>query len=344
MTLLEIAAKLNVSPSTVSRALNPQMAGLISEPVRRKIQAYAAKTGYVPNKTAQELVRGRSQTIGVILSTSFNSLFFSDHLAKVQAGIHAVMETGTPYACKWVVLPRGKSLSEADQHVLSSGIDGLLISTICDFTAYKLQDLAYALEKRWKHPIVALNLTSNSSSGINTVSFSNRDAAYKAVRHLIQRGHENIGLIYADNGSADARERVAGYKKALSDHHVHVNSAWVERGDFSPQSGYQAAIELFNRKNAGKISALFCINDEMAIGAIRALKALRKRCPQDVAVMGFDGLTAGEYVDPRLSTIAQPSFEIARAGTQLVLDLIDGKETGPTHRTLPAELMIRDSA
>ncbi len=343
MRLQDIAKKLKVSSSTVSRALNPATEHLISLPIRQKIQRFAAQAGFVPNRTARELVTGRAHAIGVILSTSFHSLFFADNLAKVLSGVYAALEESAAYGCKLVVLPRGKPFAEADQHVLRTGIDGLLISSQCDFSAKDLHGLASQLQERWKRPVVALNLEPQAGSRVSIVSFDNRTAAYQAVAWLAQKGHRNIGLISADNGSADVYERLKGCAQAFKDHRLPWPPAWRSEGDFSPAGGYQAALPLFQGRGP-KPTALFCINDEMAIGAIRAVKALGLRCPQEVAVIGFDGLDAGEFLDPRLSTMRQPAEELARAGTKLLIDLIEGRQTAPVTLTLKAELVVRDSA
>jgi LacI family transcriptional regulator len=343
MTIFDIADKLKVSPSTVSRALNPATAHLISEPVREKIQGYAQRSGFVPNRTAQELVRGRSHTIGVVASTAFNSMFFSDQLTKVLGGLYSVLEADLRYSCKLLMLPRGMKLSESDNHVLRTGVDGLLISTICDYTSDALFDLAERLQERTKRPVVALNLPPRRGSHLSVVSFSNREAAYLAVTDLIRKGHERIAIVFADNGSADVKERLEGYKRALADHKIPYRKQWAVQGDFTAKSGYESSLPLL-RQERGRPTAVFCVTDEMAIGVLRTLKALRLLCPKDVAVMGFDGLEAGELTEPRLSSVRQPFFEIAQAGTQLLLDLIEGKKKSPVSLSIAAPLIIRDSA
>ena len=139
-------------------------------------------------------------------------------------------------------------------------------------------------------------------------------------------------------------ERVAAFKTALADHHLPYDAEFAAEGAYLTESGYDAAIQLFKRPKAKQLTAVFCTNDEMAFGALRALRVLRKRCPQDVAVMGFDGLTAGDQVDPPLSTVEQPFQEIAKIGTKLLFDLIEGKQKKPVQLTVPAQLLIRDSA
>jgi DNA-binding LacI/PurR family transcriptional regulator len=334
---------MKVSHTTVSRALNPAKAHLISEPIRKKIQAYASRVRYVPNRTAQELVRGRSHTIGIILSTVFSSVFFSDYIAKVLSGIYAVLQENNEFGCKLIVLPRGSPLAESDTHILRTGIDGLLISSIGDFAAVEFERLARQLATRWNRPVVGLNMDCRPRRGLSVVSFSNREASREAVTHLIRKGHQRIALIWAENGSTDVRERIAGYREVLQEHRLVVEPELMVKGDFLTESGYRATLILM-KADGPRPTAIFCINDEMAIGAMRALKALRLRCPEDIAVMGFDGLEIGKLLDPRLTTVRQPVKEIAQAGTKLLIDWLEGRQKGSVAIKIPAELVIRDSA
>jgi len=344
MTISDLSKRLHVSTATVSRALNPRTANLVAEPLRRRIQALAEKEQFTPNETARHLVQGRTYTMGVVLYSAFGSIFFSDYLSKIQWGITAALDRNPGYGCKIIILPRGKDFSEIHSSIIGSGVDGLLISTISDFALKRFQDSTRSLENRWDRPIVALNIGELPDSRVSTVSFSNREAAGEAVRHLLQAGHEKIGLIYTQDGSPDVEERTAAYRSALSDHHRSYDPALTSQGAFTPESGYQAVLDLFKRPESAGITALFCTNDEMALGALKALRILKKRCPQDVAVMGFDGLAVGEEMFPRLSTIDQPFFEIAKQGMALLVDLIEGHRKSPVHLKVPSRLVIRDSA
>jgi LacI family transcriptional regulator len=345
MRIQDLSKKLGVSTATISRALNAATEHLVTEPLRSRIKDYARARHFTPNQVARTLAHGRSNTIGVILYAASGSLFFSDYMAKIQWGITAAMDEHPGYSCKIVLLPRGKLMSDRDHHMLSSGVDGLLISTLWDFNLQTTQEPVYAVESRSNLPIVALNIGGPlKKSQISTVSFSNYQAAYLAVKHLIRRGHQNIGLIHTDDGAPDVAERVAAFKAALADHHLPFDPASAAEGAYLTESGYDAAIQLFKRPKADQITAVFCTNDEMAFGALRALRVLRKRCPQDVAIMGFDGLTAGDQVDPPLSTVEQPFLEIAKTGTKLLFDLIEGKQKKPIQQVVPTQLLIRDSA
>jgi len=343
MTIKDLSKKLHVSTATISRALNPATAQLVNPALRHRIATYAEKHRFVPNQAARNLVMGRSHTLGIILYSAFGSLFFSDYLSKIQWGISEALNEHHGYGSRIAILPRGKSLRDMDQEAIGNGVDGLLISTICDFTLERLQEVAYSMERRWNKPIVALNIGTLKNSQINTVSFSNRDAMYQGVLRLIQKGHEHIGLIHTDDGSTDVADRLEGFNAALADHRLSFHAGFASVGNFTPASGYQATIELFKRPKSQILTALVCTNDEMAFGAIQALKGLHKKVPQEIAVMGFDGLAMGEHLSPRLSTVAQPFFEMAKEGTHLLLNLIEGRVKGPVHLTIPSQLVPRDS-
>jgi len=342
MTITEIAKALKISHSTVSRALNPARHHLISKDVRQRIEHYARKTRYVPNHTAQELVRGRSHSIGVILSTVFSSVFFSDYLAKILSGVHAVLQSDARYSCKLIVLPRDNDLQSADVQILRTGIDGLLISSIGDFAHAAFARLARQLASRWNRPLVVLGMENRASRGLSTVSFDNQEASRQAVRYLAQKGHKRIALVWADNGSPDILQRITGYEKALHELGLPHDETIRARGNLLTGGGFEAAKALL--KNArSRPTALFCVNDEMAIGAIQAVQASNLRCPEDVAVMGFDGLEMGRLLVPSLSTIRQPVQEMAEEATRHLIQLIEEKEKTKEIR-LAAELITRQSA
>jgi DNA-binding LacI/PurR family transcriptional regulator len=342
MTITEIAKALRISHSTVSRALNPEKSHLISEPVRLRIERYASKSRYVPNRPAQELVRGRSHTIGVILSTVFTSVFFSDYLAKVLSGIYAVIQQEGKYGCKLIVLPRETDLQSSDLHILRTGIDGLLVSSIGDFAQPAFARLSHQLASRGDRPVVVLGIEQRRSRGLGTVSFDNQEAARQGVRYLVQKGHKRIGLIWADNGSPDLVQRVEGYRKALGECGLPASEELIARGNLLSEGGFEAA-RLLLKPGKSRPTALFCINDEMAIGAIQAIQAAGLRCPEDLAVMGFDGLELGKLLAPSLTTLRQPVREMAEEATRHLIDLIEGKQKAKEIR-LAAELISRHSA
>lgn len=342
MTILDIAKRLKLSHTTVSRALNPEKQHLISEATRKKVADLAKQMNFVPNRAARDLVTGKTHAIGVLLPTMFNSLFFNEQLARTLNGVYHVLGTeNNRYNCKLIILPTEGSLMGLDQRALSAGVDGLLISAQYDHFSNKAPYLPKGLLSQWKKPVVFINLVMKKVEGLSFVSFSNFEAARSAVTYLIKNGHRQIAIIQGRDALEDSRERFEGYLQALKDHRIPYRPAMSAHGIYTRDSGYQALIGLFG--SGQKPTAVFCTNDEMAMGAIEALKSLRIRCPQDVAVMGFDGLETGNYVDPRLTTVRQPSREIAETGTRLLIDLIEGKKKGPLRIEVPSEIVVRNS-
>ncbi len=343
MRLVDLAKQLKISHTTVSRALNPEKQHLISAEVRKKILDLAEKNGYRPNRAARALVTGRTHTLGLILPTLLNSMFFNEQMSKLVSGVTSVLKNNNKYNCKIIVLPHDLPSWELDRESLTDDIEGLLISTQCNHFTDNAHYIPPKLSHFWNKPVVLLNLEINRGKNISFVTFSNFDAAKKAVTHLIKRKHREIALIYGEKKFEDSKGRYEGYLHALKEHHIQPKGHLIKQGNYSEESGYAATIQLFNQKQP-KPTAIFCTNDEMAIGAMRALDNLRIRCPNEVAVMGFDGLALGHFVRPRLSTVTQPLTEIAQEGTQLLIDLIEKKVRGPVAKMVNSELIIRDSA
>lgn len=342
MTLVDIAKKLKLSHATVSRALNPEKQHLISARTRERVQTYANKMNFVPNRAARDLVTGRTRSIGVLLPTMFNSLFFNEQLAKTLAGIYHVLEQNTKYTCKLMILPHESTWDTLDQQALATGIDGLLISAQYDHFSKEAPYVPKGLLINWKKPVVFINLILKQVKNLNVVYFDNKEAARRGVTFLIQKGHRDIGLIYFEDNLEDSKDRKQGYMEALRMHRLPIRPQHMVIGRYTRDSGYQAALMILNQKGP-KPTAIFCTNDEMAMGAIEAIKSLRLKCPHDIAVLGFDGLETGNYFDPRLTTVRQPSREIAEAGTRLLLDLVEERVKGPIAQVIPTDVLVRNS-
>lgn len=363
MQIRDIAKSLKVSIATVSRALNSATESLVNPKTRKKIQGYAEKVRFVPSRTARGLSTGKSNTVGVILPTTFDSLFFNDHFTKVLAGLNKVLEAEHRFNCKLIVIPKGQSLERLEHLVFDSGVDGLLFSTSCDHALYSSHYFPKNLLAKWKRPVVVLGMKIKSSY-LSCLYSSNYEAAKSAVTYLVKKGHKRIGIITIDPPVPDSEERYRGYISALEAHNLPrdknlvMKGKFIERGESHAklthphslglnldaiESGYESALKFFQPKGA-RPTAIFCANDEMALGALKALRSLGIRCPSDVAVMGFDGIEFGEFVEPRLTTVSQPTKEMAESGTRLLLDLIEGKVKGQVSKFVPMELLVRESA
>src|SRR5581483_11263691 len=337
--LTDIARKLKVSHTTVSRALNPKKQHMISAEMREKIFRMVQELQY----SRRRPVAMAKRSIGVLLPTMINSIFFNEQMAKLLTGIFDVLRIHREYMCKLLVLSRENGLSDLTRADLTDDMEGLLISSHTDHSVSGVHYYPIKLLQLWDRPVVALNLEIGRSKNINVVAFSNFDAARKAVTHLIRMKRRRIAMIYADLTHEDSKDRYDGYTHTLKAHYIRVDKSLIKKGDYSHQSGYAATRELCADQSAMP-NGIFCTNDEMAIGAIRALRSLRIRRPEDVDVIGFYGLSLGEVVQPRLSTVTQPLEEIAKEGTKMLINLIEGKIKKTQTKLVPSQLIIRESA
>lgn len=343
MNIIDIAKRFKVAPSTVSRALNPATENLISEKVRNRIKSFAQKVNYVPNRSARELVTGRTKTIGILHVTSFEALFFADHSHKFLEGLYREMEEHLDYTCKIVMHAKGGVLSDADRRILSSQVDGLLILSQVDHLAEEIRVLINQQLANWKHPIVALNLEPHKPVKANLVYFSNYETAKMAVTHLVKTNHKRIALVYGNNEFPGMKDRFDAYRDVLRDHKLPIEAALMKQGHYHADGAYDATLQLLKKKSE-RPSAIFCTTDQMAAGCLKALKVARVRCPADVAVIGIDGLAMGAFLDPTLTSVYVPTFEIASEGVRLIVEKIESGSLAPSTKIVPPKLISRQSA
>lgn len=173
-----------------------------------------------------------------------------------------------------------------------------------------------------------------------TVSIDNQQAAEKAMVYLLSLGHKKFGVIQGPMSNPICIDRHQGYLSSLERAAIPSNPKWVLEGDFSFGSGYSLGRTLLS--GADKPTAIFCHNDEMAIGVMKVARELGIRVPEDLSVMGFDDIPFAEYCEPGLTTIHQPRAEIGEAAMKLLMDLIEGKEA-VGHYYLNANLIVRNS-
>jgi len=180
-------------------------------------------------------------------------------------------------------------------------------------------------------------------SPYDAFEIENQTGAYTATQHLIERGYERIGIILGPTESHDVRERVKGYRAALSEGGIDPDAQAVIEGDFTQSSGYAAGHEMLALDTLP--DAFFVCNDYMAIGAMSALQEEGIRIPDDVAIAGFDDIPSARYATPSLTTIRVPVYDLGRQAAQRLLAMIHAAEPpSPCHRTLPSELIVRSSS
>ena len=163
-----------------------------------------------------------------------------------------------------------------------------------------------------------------------------------AVEYLYRKGHRDIAFVHGRIGESNSKDRFKGYKDTLKKLGIPFRKEYVIEGEYDRDIAYRESAKLLTLPN--RPTAIFCADDNMAIGVINQLKENNIQIPQDIAVMGFDDIHPASVVSPSLTTIRQPIYEIGKIGTEVLLDLINGKQEKSIHRLLDVQLIERDSA
>jgi len=168
----------------------------------------------------------------------------------------------------------------------------------------------------------------------------NMGGATQAVQHLIDLAHRRIASISGPEGSTTAADRLTGYRNALAQNGLSFDEGLVRRGTWNPESGYLLARELLQGEE--RPTAVFCANDQMAFGVIKAARELGLAVPKDLAVVGFDNVPTGSYFDPPLTTVEIPMYDIGAASMKMLIDLLSGKSFEKL-RLFNTKLLVRGS-
>ncbi|MEJ5996071.1 LacI family DNA-binding transcriptional regulator [Pedobacter sp. Du54] len=335
VTLRDIAKALNISASTVSRALTDSYQ--IGAATKKRVLDYAKQHHYVPNRMARGLKEGKSRSIGVVVCAIDNSF-----VAQMLNGIDDFY-TAQGYQ---IIIMQSKESYEQELACIdllyAGGIDGLLISP-----SYQTTDFGHLNElQRAGLPIV---LFDRLSDGIEThkVAADHFMGAYQATTHLIKRGFKSIAHINSDTQLNMATARFEGYKKALIDAQLPIRDELIKFFDTTSVMGLTKNLKIAIEQLmslAQKPDALFTATDSISTKCMVLLKKLNYSIPNDVGLIGFSNTDLAEALYIPMSTINQPAFEIGKLAAEKLLSLINSKEPEPFETVLLAtELQERDS-
>ena len=311
ITMAELARKCGFSKATVSRALadDPR----VKPETKAYIQEMAQKYNYEPHVVASNLARRRTKTIGLLFPKAPRTIadpFFLEYL-------HGVSETLFEHGYS-LLIPQVKQDRVADtiRQITNHGrVDGVIL------TEPKIEDERIELLKKSKVPFVFLGST--VCEEVSWVDGDNVSGAYQAVQTLAGLGHKKIAIITGEDGLVSTSNRFSGYKKAMNEFNLPIQSEWIWEGDFTREGGLRAVKKHLQEHDHVQVTAIFASNDLMAIGAIQALKEAGYRIPHDISVIGFDGIEVGKYLSPPLTTVQQPIYRLGQKVSQVLVEQIE---------------------
>ena len=323
-SMLDVAARSEVSHQTVSRVLNNHIN--VSKNTRAKVLIAMSDLGYVPNLAARALSNGKTTTLGVL---SYGSTLFGP-ASMLHAVQSAAREVG--YA---VILATTKGIDELAitngvRELLQSGVDGIILITPMTKGALLGNEIFTGI------PYVIVE--GEGLEGIPSVNVDQFIGALKAVEHLINLGHKNIAHISGPITWYEATKRRDGWKKAIKN--ANLNRGLLVYGDWSPISGYKAIKKIVSE---GSATAVFVANDAMALGVLKALNELEVRVPQDISIISFDDIPEAEFLIPSLTSIRQDFETVGKLSLELLMDVISKKERNSYQIAIQPELIIRNS-
>jgi len=327
-TIYEIARSLGVSPATVSRALSGR--DHVAAETRRRVVAAAEELGYRPNVVARSLVTGAAMTLGLLVPDIANPFFPSL--------IKCVQQSADSAGYTLLLANTGENAAIEARYLdtmQSNAIRGVLTVGLSMPTS----SVRHYVESGMK----LISLDRKIRGGLcGRVQANNREGAYKATKHLLERGHQQIVYLAGPSVIDVSTDRMRGYMKAMSESML-SDSAWVETSDFNEDAGYEATVRLIG--SGRRFTAIFAINDLAAIGCMAALKDNGVTVPGDVAVVGFDDIHLASYVSPSLTTVRQPIEAMAQQAVDHLVAQLTGAVAPdrPLSIRLPTELIERES-
>ncbi len=328
VTIKDVAKEAGVSFTTVSHVINETR--YVGSNTKSRVLAALDKLGYHPNNVARSLRSGKTKTIGLIVPDASN-LFFAEIARKIE-------DFG--YQQGYSVILGNSDNNPAKQtnyiHTLiAKQVDGVIFIS----AGGEVRDLQLFLDNRI--PVVVADRDVPLELA-DVVLLDNEKAGYEATRHLLDLGHVCIACITGPDNLSPSMLRVEGYKRALHEYGLPFRSNLVKVGDFQIKGGETEMQKLL--EDPCKPTAVFVLNDMMAIGAMTAARKAGLSVPADLSIVGFDDIELASAVSPALTTVAQPFDELAQNATNLLIERLQGNRLEENMRViLPAKLIVRES-
>jgi DNA-binding LacI/PurR family transcriptional regulator len=332
-TIIEVAARANVAFSTVSRVLN---GGYASPEVRARVEQAARELNYTPSPIARNLKTGRQGCIGVVVESSQCSWF-----TQVLGGIEEALADKTVSALLGSLNLRGSyDASTIERWIADRRVDGLIFARCT-----RREEGLVTQARDAQLPMVFIAPDENFSAGPVFVA-RNREAARTLTEHLIALGHRRFAFLGGPEKSVDAIERLSGLREGLAARELEIEPEHVQFGDTFPKLGATAYAEQWLAlPRASAPTAVMCGNDMLAIEFLRAILQHGVSVPEEVSVVGFDGVPEGALYWPGLTTAKQPSQALGNAACHALMQMIATPDTpAPERIDLPAELIVRESS
>jgi LacI family transcriptional regulator len=333
-TIKDVARECGVSANTVSSVLNNRP-GEVSAKTRERILEAIRVLGYRPNASARRMVGKRLNTLGI--ADRYNDSLGGENSYKIgilEGALHAARDG------RWDVLYYSGHPSEEQVDSFPAYLDGRCDGLLC-FTG-SIDRAEAGVIVNTGLPIVFIGQLDPPQADVAVIDVDNEPGAYLAVKHLADLGHTRIGMFYS-RGTAGNPERVAGYRRALAERGITVDETLLYPAIPWVGYGYERGREILALPPEQRPTAVFCFNDGLAFGLIRAAAEMGVRIPEQLSIVGFDDIPAAATTVPPLTTIRQPLWNIGQRAVHILLGIVDGRMPRDHAELVPPEIVVRAS-
>lgn len=326
-SIKDVAREAGVSIATVSRVLNE--IDVVNEETKQKVNDAIKKLGYRPNIVARSLKTQKTKTIGIVIPDISNQIY-----SEIVRGAEDVSNI---YNYNVILCNTDLDMEKEMEYLR------VLKEKMVDGIIYMSSSMGEDVVKLIKELQIATVLveTKDENNIFPSVTLDNKKAAEEAVTYLVKNGNKKIAYIGANNSVYNASTlRYSGYKAALTDNSLYEDKNLVHFGALKAKDGYEAINKMLD---TSKFDAVFCVNDEIAMGVINALRDNGIKVPDDVDVIGFNNIPTASIFYPKLTTIEQPLYDMGSIGMRMLIKIINKKKVDQEHYVLNHSLIERDS-
>ncbi|MFT3701987.1 MAG: LacI family DNA-binding transcriptional regulator [Agriterribacter sp.] len=334
VTIKDIAKKFKCSPSTVSRALNNHP--VINEDTRKNLQEYARKVGYQRNQVSLNLLNKKTASMGVIVPT-INNYYESAIIEGLDAALQPL-----GYSLH-ICVTNEQYLLELGyiEKLLSNRVEGIFVSVsqeTYDAGHYEHFENVYK-----RHiPLIFIDREYEGFAA-GSVTIDDYHGAFAAVEHLILTGRKRIAHLKGPNGMAVSEQRYKGYSECLRKYGFAEDDTLIANTNFKVESAVEPVTQLLQLAN--RPDAIFCVNDQVAIGAMKAIRDKGLTIPGDIAIAGFDDSPISGYISPSLTSVARPGRQIGIEAARILTNYLNAGDAHVIENMiLPSELIVRESS
>lgn len=332
VTIKDIAKMCGVSTTTISRVINGKFEG-VGDETRERIILKMKELHYQPNGVARSMVTKKTNTIALLVPDICNPFF--PELAR------GAEDVCTSNGFSLFLCNTDGDLVKEQQYIKSLRerlVDGIIFTTQNNEEYHEI----FTKMLGEQYPFVFVERYADQLNEVPGVFIDNVQGAYSAVKHLINLGHKNIAFISGPFVTSNARMRFLGYQQAMLESNLDINYNLVKEGDYKVSGGY-AAMQSFLEKYPGQFSAVFASNDLMAFGVYQAAREFGLKIPEDMSIMGFDNIPFPKVLEPKVTTVDIPSYEIGASAARMILDLINRIPLEKNQVTFPLQLVEKGS-